>query len=536
MKAIIYCRVSSHDQVQGTSLENQQSACEKYAHERNIQVERIFIEKGESATAANRAEFIKALDYCRDNKDVGAFIVWKVDRFARNTTDHFGVRAKLIQLGTTLHSVTEPITDDPQGQLMETMLAGFAQFENEIRKQRCTSGMQGALRRGLYIWDPKFGYKRAKKKGRRVMEPDVLDESVALLIRKGMMLYAEGNTSISQLARLSKEWGLRTRTGIVFYKQRWSEILEDKYYAGILTDPWTGEEYQGLHEPLISVDTYEKIQNVKLRFIKKTAKRFLHNPEFPLRGFAKCFICDETLTGSKSKGRSQYHSYYHCKNKQCSEYGHSIRKADIEEKFVSLLSTFVPKEEYVKLFEANVLKVWQEKQLEIKSLSTGYGEQLRALETRLASINEMRADGDIDKATYKRMKADVENRIATVRLSTNEAETGEIDLEARIEYSLMYIRDISRIWQDLSIDQQIKLQRAVLPEGIAYDKASGLFGTAPLSYIFRLFWDFPMEESTLVAGPGIEPGSGGYEPPEVPLLYPAIDLSMCCRELRRNVR
>ena len=25
-----------------------------------------------------------------------------------------------------------------------------------------------------------------------------------------------------------------------------------------------------------------------------------------------------------------------------------------------------------------------------------------------------------------------------------------------------------------------------------------------------------------VAGPGIEPGSGGYEPPEVPLLYPAV--------------
>ncbi len=25
-----------------------------------------------------------------------------------------------------------------------------------------------------------------------------------------------------------------------------------------------------------------------------------------------------------------------------------------------------------------------------------------------------------------------------------------------------------------------------------------------------------------VAGPGLEPGSGGYEPPEVPLLYPAI--------------
>ena len=29
----------------------------------------------------------------------------------------------------------------------------------------------------------------------------------------------------------------------------------------------------------------------------------------------------------------------------------------------------------------------------------------------------------------------------------------------------------------------------------------------------------------LVAGPGFEPGSGGYEPPEVPLLHPAIVIS-----------
>lgn len=59
---------------------------------------------------------------------------------------------------------------------------------------------------------------------------------------------------------------------------------------------------------------------------------------------------------------------------------------------------------------------------------------------------------------------------------------------------------------------------AVLPEGIVYDKGAGSFGTAPLAYLLRLFWDFPMEVSALVAGPGIEPGSGGYEPPEVPLL------------------
>ena len=39
----------------------------------------------------------------------------------------------------------------------------------------------------------------------------------------------------------------------------------------------------------------------------------------------------------------------------------------------------------------------------------------------------------------------------------------------------------------------------------------------------------------LVAGPGIEPGSGGYEPPEVPLLYPAmycLCIFVLCDELR----
>ena len=29
-----------------------------------------------------------------------------------------------------------------------------------------------------------------------------------------------------------------------------------------------------------------------------------------------------------------------------------------------------------------------------------------------------------------------------------------------------------------------------------------------------------------VAGPGLQPGSGGYEPPEVPLLHPAMAMSV----------
>jgi hypothetical protein len=98
--------------------------------------------------------------------------------------------------------------------MMEAVLAGYAQMENDIRKQRCTAGMRGALRKGLYIWDSKFGYKRPKKSSKRVTEPDIFDEPRASLLRRGMQLYSEGNTSLSELESIVRTVGVYSpRTG-----------------------------------------------------------------------------------------------------------------------------------------------------------------------------------------------------------------------------------------------------------------------------------------------------------------------------------
>jgi site-specific DNA recombinase len=428
----------------------------------------------------------------------------------------------LVRDNTTLHSVTETITEDPQGQLMETMLAGFAQFENEIRKQRCTSGMRGSLQKGLYIWDSKFGYKRPKKSTKRVTEPDIFDEPRASLLRKGMRLYAEGNTSISELEVLSEQWGLLSRTGKPLRKQRWSEILEDPYYAGILTDPWNGATYQGAHEPLISTETYNKIQEVKNRFGKNKQPRTQKNELFPLRNFVHCAACGHKLTGSRSRGRNGYHAYYYCKNKACTHYVKSIKKSVLEEAFIHYLEHITPLPEYIELFNAMVMRTWETRLQEVTTQRDTHNERISALQTRLARINEMRADGDIDKETYKEMRKGVEIQLASLETSQTESNIERLELEARLDYARNNISNLARIWQDVEIDQQIKLQWAVLPEGISYDKTNGRFRTAHLSYLFRLFLTFPLKESVLVAGPGIEPGPGGYEPPELPLLYPAI--------------
>jgi predicted site-specific integrase-resolvase len=51
---IVYARVSSAEQVQGTSLEMQQRECHEYAKRNDIDVLDTFVEEGESAKTADR--------------------------------------------------------------------------------------------------------------------------------------------------------------------------------------------------------------------------------------------------------------------------------------------------------------------------------------------------------------------------------------------------------------------------------------------------------------------------------------------------
>src|ERR1039458_2656399 len=90
MTGVIYTRVSTDEQIKGTSLDEQLVACQKYCDEKNIKVLEVFREEGESAKSTDRHEFMKSIEYCRKNK-VAAFIVWKVDRFARSSQDHYAI-------------------------------------------------------------------------------------------------------------------------------------------------------------------------------------------------------------------------------------------------------------------------------------------------------------------------------------------------------------------------------------------------------------------------------------------------------------
>lgn len=499
---IIYCRVSSHEQVQGTSLESQKRACIEYAEKKGIKVDKIFVERGESATAANRTELIRSLDYCKEHKDqIAAFIVWKLDRFARNMTDHYGLQAQLLKYGTSLHSVTEEIiSEGPIGKMMEAVLAGYAQFENDIRKQRCEGGMRARIRDGIRPWEPPIGYKQSKSRtDRRKLTPDVPDDARFYFIQKGLHLYMQGQHTITQLTEESNKWGLRTRTDKPMYKQLWEKMLSDKFYAGVVTDPWSGEEYRGLHTPMITQEEFAKIQMVKQGLSNNaTHSRLKSNPDFPLRGTVRC-ACGNLMTASWQKGRNKYYPYYHCHNRACT-LKTRVAKGNLEDKFYSFLERVTPNEKFLKMFERIVLDELRTRKTAATHEKQHYATQIMALENQKRRVALMRADKEITREEHKEMREAIENQITSLTIAQNEARTNEMDMEVQLAYALKFVRNIARQWQDLTKpDKKQRLQVLVLPEGIVYDKTTETFGTAVLSPIFKLFEDFRAGQSDLVA-------------------------------------
>src|ERR1035438_630423 len=162
MNAVIYCRVSSKEQIEGTSLESQEASCRDFALSKGMRVLKVFLEQGESAKFADRTQLLQLIEFCRQSRDqdkVDTLLVWKIDRFARNVADHYSIKTTLLKYGVRVASVTEPIDSDPTGKLMEGVLASVAQFDNDVRAMRTVQGMRRRIQDGIWPRKPPLGYR-----------------------------------------------------------------------------------------------------------------------------------------------------------------------------------------------------------------------------------------------------------------------------------------------------------------------------------------------------------------------------------------
>lgn len=503
-KAVIYVRVSDQQQVSGTSLEFQEEECRKFCQRKGMEVMAVFREEGETAkdlSLSNREEFLRGLEFCRKHKDqVHAFVVLRVDRFARNTEDHFAVRKILLDYGVTLHSVTETIGNNPAEKFIETVLAGAAEYDNAIRTRRCIDGMAAKLAQGIFPWKPPMGYLCAhtKKRGEKKREPDRPDAKTFPIIQRGLREFARGLCSQAELSRKLDRWGLSKARGRATTPQLVDRALDRhlNFYAGILVNPWTREEYRGLHQPMISDAEMRRIKLFKSgKAIEVKRDRF--NPLFPLRRTLRCGACGHWLTGSVSRGNGGKYAYYHCVGRHCARYGKGIPKTLLEAEFLRYLERVTPKEEFLALFRETVLDLWQEKKAHLVEEGRGLKRDLANLEEKRRRVFELYESGAYSRQEFRERREEAENRVAAAKISLSECRIEEFDVEGALTYAATFIANLPRQWFDLPKELRPRFQRLVFPEGIPYGRVEG-FGTAKLGFIYQLNLQFSAQKSLVV--------------------------------------
>src|SRR3989344_7444459 len=113
--ALIATRFSDPKQIGGTSTEVQLKTCKNYCNREGLKVISYYKVEAESAKSSNIARITDLIDFCRKYEGkVQYLVVYKVDRFARDVTQHYYLKSKLLNMGLSLRSATEPIDDSPQ--------------------------------------------------------------------------------------------------------------------------------------------------------------------------------------------------------------------------------------------------------------------------------------------------------------------------------------------------------------------------------------------------------------------------------------
>jgi len=137
-----YVRVSTDEQTFDSQIDE--------LKKNGIKKEDIFSEKvSGSVFAKKRACFSELMKKLQEGDTL---TVVKLDRLGRNAVDVLtlidelhanGVGVKILNLGVD--------TQKASGRLFLTMLAGFAEFEREIIRERCVAGLQSARSKGVLL-------------------------------------------------------------------------------------------------------------------------------------------------------------------------------------------------------------------------------------------------------------------------------------------------------------------------------------------------------------------------------------------------
>ena len=395
MTAVIYARYSSDSQREA-SIEGQLRDCKDYAEKNGITVVGTYIDRAYSAKTDDRPDFQRMI------KDSGkkifdVVLVWKLDRFARNRFDAVNYKYQLEKNGVHLVSAMEPISQGPEGIMVESMLIGMAEYYSaELALKVARGERENALQCKYNGGVVPLGFTIGKEDRLYHIDPET-----APIVQEIFSRYADGEPA-EKIATSLNERGLRTRTGKPFVKNSFFQIFRNRRYIGEY-------RYKDIVTPggipaIVDEDLFNRVQQ---RFEQNKiahGRPAKEDVSYLLTTKLFCGKCG-TLMGGESGTSHMGNTYYYYKCGNAKRHGKAhcdlkaIRKEPLERFVVDTAIKVIFSDEIIERLIDLVIEAQQKENTRLPVLK----DQLRDTEKRLANLLEAIEQGILTPTTKQRL-------------------------------------------------------------------------------------------------------------------------------------
>ncbi len=453
MRAAGYVRVSTDDQAErGLSLGEQRRQISDYIGVQGWEPLEIYEDKGYSGARADRPGLVRLLAE-RANFDV--LVLWSLDRLGRDLTLLATTVGKLREAGVQIESLNGSIElETAEGELHFHIGAAVSQYERQLIARRGRMAADAIAHQGRYNGPRPLGYRFEDG----LLVPVAKE---ALIVRRIFTEFISGR-GYSQVARdLNAQHVSTVRDG------NWRSTT----IRGMLTNPvyvgrvrLRGEERQGVHEPIIDLETWNKVQALLAAQFTPKGKGRGRKPRGQhlfIRGLLRCADCGEAIVP-----RTQGDSYL-CNGRQV--HGCEmpwVSRKDIDQAVYAYFEQVALDVEATRrtLAEARDRKLAEVRQL----LSEANAEQRRS-EERFSRVRRDYQDGRLDADDWRQQRGELAAELDAANAEMERLRNQEQDVAQWAEFvdaeqaTLERLTEIRRVIAgELQGSDAIESVRAVL--------------------------------------------------------------------------
>ena len=239
VKGACYVRVSTDNQLENYSIEEQTDRLQAYCRARDITITEFYTDGGYSGGSINRPALQQMLKDIRSG-EINLVIVYKLDRLSRSQKDTLTlIEDHFLANHVDFISVSENFdTSTPFGRAMIGILSVFAQLEKEQITERFMMGKIGRAKNGLF-----HGGGYAPTGYDYIDGKLIINEYEALQIRELYERFAEGCSIHSCWKYMQAHY--TTKYGAWKSETLVRNILRNRLYTGYIT--FNHKTYKGIH-------------------------------------------------------------------------------------------------------------------------------------------------------------------------------------------------------------------------------------------------------------------------------------------------